>query len=97
MSDLTSQYNFSYVGIVEEKYLYLNEGATKGLCSKYNIESFFNTKVFDLIKVIIPRTLTSSGFLEKFYHKLQPNEKKILKFIVNYNGDNIQNAVKEKD
>lgn len=96
MSSLMSQYDFSYISIVENKYPYLDKGAVRALCSKYNIELFFNTKALELIQVIIPKTLTSSGFLKKFYNKLQPNEKKILKFIVNYNGANIQEAVKKK-
>ena len=95
MSSLISQYDFSHISIVENKYLYLDKGAVRALCSKYNIEFFFNTKALELIQVVIPKNLTSLEFLKNFYNKLQSNEKKILKFIVNYDGDNIQETVKK--
>ena len=96
MFDLVSDDDFSYIEIVESKYLHLNQSALQGLCNKFDMPVFWGTQGFELAKTIIPKSLTSDGFLKKFYYKLEANEKKILKFIVNYSGDDIQRAVKKK-
>ncbi|MEA2111414.1 MAG: hypothetical protein U9P71_05135 [Campylobacterota bacterium] len=88
--------DYSHIEIIKNKYLYLSEGALKGLCSKFGIDLYFGADGYDIATKTIPELFSRDGYLENFYHKLEPKEKKILKFIVNYGGDDLQKAVKKK-
>lgn len=95
MFDLLAD-DYSHIEIVANKYTYMSETALRGLCLKCNIPIFWGEKQKNIALKLIPKALCSDNFLNIFYHALQPKEKKILIFIVRYNGNDIEKAVKKK-
>lgn len=84
------------IEISYSKYMELSVGALRTLCSKYGIQFHFGTKKRDLAMNIIPNAMANSDMLEQFYKSLHPNEQKILKYIVHYQGHNLRLDIKKR-
>lgn len=81
--------------IVKYKYSKLSENSLRNLCTKYNIRLYYDNTKKDLVFKIIPHNIQNVEFLKTFYHKLQRQQRDIVKYLVNYDGRDASKVIRK--
>lgn len=84
-----------YLEIATDKYLDMKLNELRALCNKFRIELSYGLTKKTIALNVLPTVLQKEDFLEDFYGNLPKEQQEILKFIVNYNGDDLKAKIKK--